>query len=149
MKLSYKRLVIITTVAAISGVAVISSSLIAANSAAAEKYSPLTQKLSDTFNLDPAKVQKVIDEHKHSRPGHRGNMINNKLDKLVSEGTITQSQKDLIISKLKSLRQNFKQEPSKDHSADKQDLKAQLQQWLDSNGININLNEVLKPKKNI
>lgn len=69
---------------------------------------PIIQKLSDTFNLDTADVQKVFDAQKSDRQAEMQKIQAERLDGAVKDGVITEAQKNTLIDKwqeMESLRQ--------------------------------------------
>jgi hypothetical protein len=92
----------------------------------------LAQSIASKFNLNKDDVQKVIDQQHQD-------MTKQHLDKLVTNGKITQEQEDKIIAKLAEMKPKFDAAKSNsDETARKQamdDLRAEMQQWEKDNKI--------------
>jgi polyhydroxyalkanoate synthesis regulator phasin len=143
--ISNKKLLITSAITGLAGVGIITSSVIAATGTSTPSYPPLVQKIADTFHLNPSDVQKVFDQNKQDRQAQHEQKLKDHLDQLVKNGTITQDQEDKIIAKLKDLKQNLKSENRQNRTQNRDDFRAQIQQWLTDNGINVNLDQLLPP----
>jgi uncharacterized membrane protein YhiD involved in acid resistance len=140
---SNKKLLIVSAVAGLAGMGVISSSVMAATSSNSNNYPPLVQKIADTFHLNPSDVQKVFDQNRQDRQDRHEQRLKDRLDQLVKNGTISQDQEDKITAKLKELRQNFKNENRQERMQNRANLRSQLQQWLTDNGISLSPDQLL------
>lgn len=120
----------------------------------------LIDKLVNKFNLNKSDVQQVFDDYKSEMLQNRLEKESTRLDELVSQGTITSVQKDLIINKQKELATAMqdweKQHQNDDHSTqDFRDAKrdfmhsqrGSLEQWAKDNNIDLKyLIPMMKPK---
>ena len=133
-----KRLIVTAGVAGAIGAAGIGTTAIAATSSGSTNYPPIVQKIASTFGLDPAKVDNVFKQQRQDNQQNRQAKLKSTLDQAVKDGKITQSQEDSLIAELKTLHAQFKA----DKTQDRQNLKTQLQQWAQANGIT-NLDQIL------
>ena len=101
-------------------------------------YPPIIQKLADRFNLDAEEIRQVFDEEKEERQQRMWTRLEERLNQAVSEGKISQEQKEAIISKADEMKANCEepkdlalQEKRKNREAHKQEMEA----WAKENGI--------------
>ena len=106
--------------------------------------SGLVQKLAQTFGLDQSKVQSVVDQyHQQNMQTMQQNMDTRrkqKLDQLVSQGTLTNAQEQAILTELMKLQgeyslNNLKTMTPAQRQQTLQKLKAEVQSWSQSEGI--------------
>lgn len=107
-------------------------------------FSAVVDKISATFGLDKAKVQAVVDEvekeHKATMNTEMKKRQEERLNKLVSEGKITEAQKTAIIKKHEEMRNNFNPETFKNMTEEQRKAAmekqhADLEAWAQSQGI--------------
>jgi TRAP-type mannitol/chloroaromatic compound transport system substrate-binding protein len=117
------------------------------NGGTQDPTSSLVQKIADKFNLNKDEVQKVFSEH---RDGMKFNMKANmqarheeRLNQLVSEGKITEEQKNLIMNKMKELHEKkasemetWKDLKPEERRAKMEATRTELESWAKQNGIN-------------
>lgn len=102
----------------------------------------LVQKLAQKFNLDEGEVKAVFDEERTARETERQQKLETKLTQAVTDGTITEEQKQKIIAKISEIeseREAF-MESLKDATDDerKQAMEAkrtELKNWATENNI--------------
>ncbi|MEW6772276.1 MAG: hypothetical protein AB1330_12995 [Bacillota bacterium] len=113
-------------------------SAIAAETQADYNFPPVIQKLVEKFNLDPAKVNEVLQEDRKEREAKREAMIEERLDQEVKEGTITEKQKEAILAKRKEMQEKLEAlrdlAPEERHEA-LQQLREEVTAWAKENGI--------------
>jgi outer membrane scaffolding protein for murein synthesis (MipA/OmpV family) len=137
-----KKLIIIAASAGAVGAAGIGASAIAATSGNTSSYPPIVQKVASTFGLDPAKVNNVFEQQRQDNMHNRQAKLKSTLDQAVKDGKLTQDQEDKLIAEMQSLRNQLKSDNQTDRGQNRQDFKAQLDQWAKDNGIN-NLDQIL------
>lgn len=108
-------------------------------------FSNLVQMIAQKFNLDQSQVQSVVDNYKGQQ---KQKMVQNmqqreqdRLNKLVQEGKITDAQKQAILSELAALKTKYNPDNFKNLSADQrkqqiQAMETELKSWAQSQGIN-------------
>lgn len=113
-------------------------SAIAAETQADYNFPPVIQKLVEKFNLDPAKVNEVLQEDRKEREAKREAMIEERLDQEVKEGMITEKQKEAILAKRKEMQEKLEAlrdlSPEERHEA-LQQLREEVTAWAKENGI--------------
>jgi hypothetical protein len=95
------------------------------------------QKIADTFHLDPAKVQAVVDQNRAQNQATRQTKYEDRLTKAVSAGQLTNSQKDLIVAentKLQSELTAATGTPSARRAAMTQ-VRSEAKTWASQNNI--------------
>lgn len=107
-------------------------------------FQKLVEKIAATFNLDKSKVQTVVEEFHKERQVERQTEMKarqeERLSKLVSEGKITEAQKQAIIKKHEELKAQFNPDGFKNMTAEERKTamdkkKAELDAWAQSQGI--------------
>lgn len=134
-----------------SALAVIGAGLLSTTSTFAQSstdttnpMSSLVQKISEKFNLDQADVQAVFDQEHQERHAQMEGKFDAKLSQYVTDGKITEAQKQLIIQKRAELKANLETNrdsmqnmtPAERHAAMESERQA-LQTWATENGIDI------------
>lgn len=134
------------TLLAIAGIAILGSAVLGSSGAFAqtttESQNPvnsLVQKLATKFNLNQNEVQAVFDEAHLERNAQRKTQVESQLAQWVSEGKITEAQKQLILQKTQELQAEHESNRGnltrEQHSAQKAAKHAELQSWAEQNGI--------------
>lgn len=105
-------------------------------------YSSIITKLVAKFNLNEEEVKAVFDSERQERETEMETKRQEELNKLVTDGKITEEQKQLIIAKQKELGDQMQanRESEKDLSReDRQKLQQtrmeELKAWAQTNGI--------------
>ena len=108
----------------------------------------LIDKLATKFDLNKDEVKQVFDEEHAIREEKRAEKLSQYLQTKVDDGTITESQKSMVESKLEELKN--KREEFKNQNITHEQLheemkkqKAELDQWAKDNNIPVDL---LKPR---
>lgn len=131
---------------ATSGLVLIGGGIFGANLAYAQTAGgqTLVQRIAQRFNLNQTDVQSVFDQNKQEHLLLRGQNIEQKLTKLVSQGKLTEAQKQLVITKRKELETNLKSEQDRwknltpaERKAKRDQVKLDLENWAKQNGIDI------------
>ena len=133
-----KKLIVAASSLGVIGAAGIGATAIAASDNSSGNYPPIVQKIASTFGLDPAKVNDVFKQQRQANLQNHQAKLKAALDQAVKDGKLTQNQADKLIAELKTLRDQFRDNKQQN----RQDFKAQLNQWAEDNGIN-NLDQIL------
>lgn len=96
----------------------------------ADNFSPHTeiaQKIAEQFNLNEADVQAVFDavheERQQEMQESASRRSEEKLNKAVEDGVLTQEQKDALMQKMQ------------EHSGERQQNREEMQTWFEEQGI--------------
>lgn len=102
----------------------------------------LVEKISTKFNLDKADVQAVFDEARQEDMAQFKAAAEAHLTQLVTDGTITEAQKQLIIAKRQELQathesraETMKNLSGEEHRAAMEAERASLEAWAKQNAI--------------
>src|SRR3972149_5597504 len=101
---------------------------------------PIVQKLVEKFGLDAEEVMEVFEAQREENQAERRAKFVERLNELVSEGKITSSQKDLILSKfdeLQSKMEEWKDLEPEERKAQIENYRKELKAWADENGIDL------------
>lgn len=115
--------------------------------------SSLVQKIAQRFNLNPSDVQKVFDEEHEERHQKMQEKMEQRLSQAVTDGKITESQKQAIINKFAEMKNNkpdpehFKNMTEEQRHQEMEQKKAELETWASQNGLSLDtLHELMGPK---
>lgn len=100
--------------------------------------SSLVDKISTTFNLDRAEVQKVFDQDRQERDAKQQAKFESRLNTAIAEGNLTKSQADELKSKVTELKDFRKSLKDMSKAERKQALKSkhdEIKKWLEENNI--------------
>lgn len=104
----------------------------------------LVQKIAQKFNLKESDVQAVFDEDRSVHQAEMQQKVNDKLDRAVKDGKLTDAQKQAIQMKLQELQKNreanedrVKDMSEADRKAAMQKERADLEQWAKDNNIDM------------
>ena len=105
---------------------------------------PIVQKLADTFHLNVNDVQAVFKQSLQDRLAKMETSYETRLTQLVTDGKITSTQKDLILSKHKELDANrstfmasLKTMTADQRKAALQQQQTDLKTWATTNNIDV------------
>jgi hypothetical protein len=106
--------------------------------------SDLVQMIAQKFNLPQDQVQQVFSEHKEKHHVQMQVKMEERLTQLVSDGKLTESQKQAIIAKMVEMKNTFKPETLKDLTSDDrrekmEQHKREMDEWALSQGIDPSL----------
>jgi tetrahydromethanopterin S-methyltransferase subunit B len=99
----------------------------------------LTERIAERFNLNKDDVQKVVDEHRAERETQMKAKMDERLTQAVTDGKITQEQKDKVIAKSAEIKTKMDEiRAMTDDAARKaamDALRTETQTWAKDNGI--------------
>ena len=131
--------------------AIISMSTFGASAAYAQTtdsspFQSLIQKIVEKFGLKQADVEAVFEEHRNQMQQEMQQRMETRLSEAVTNGTITEEQKQLILKKHEEIQaeheknkeswQNMTQEERK---AEHEKRQAEMKAWAGENGIDLDL----------
>ncbi|MBU0978611.1 hypothetical protein KKF92_02150, partial [Patescibacteria group bacterium] len=106
----------------------------------------LVQKLAERFNLNQADVEAVLNQYQSERRDqmhtNRRAQIEERLTQAVSDGQITQAQKDALLAKLAELkadRPDIADLTLPERQARMESHRADMTAWAQANGLDPNL----------
>ena len=109
-----------------------------------EFHEGLVQRLTEKFGLNQTEVEEVMSEY---RGEHRGQMQAERqsqreesLSQAVSDGKITQAQKDSYLAKMAELQANrpaLADLTPEEHQANKESHRAEMETWAEANGLDL------------
>ncbi len=125
---------------AITGVGVSSAS-------ADETENPRTsiiQRIAEKFNLNEDEVKTVFEEHKAERQEEMKQKHEEHLNKLVSEGKLTEDQKNALIAKREEMREKYgkgtdewKNKTPEEKREMMEQHREEMEKWAEENGIDL------------
>lgn len=143
------------TVAAVSvlGAGILTASTAFAQQSDSSMQNPmnsLVEKIATKFNLNQDEVQAVFDEAHKERHGEMKAKFEEQLSTYVSEGKITEEQKQLILQKREEMdaereanKDQFQNLSDDERRSQMEQKRAELKAWADENGIDL---QYLMPK---
>lgn len=105
-----------------------------------DKYPPIVQKLVERFGLNEDEVKAVFDEERTERQQQMQARFEERLNQAVSEGKITEEQKQAILAKKEEMQANFGQfkDLSPEERREKMEAhREEMKTWAEENGINL------------
>jgi len=93
-------------------------------------YPPIVQKIADKFGLDVEDVGEVFEQERAEMWEKRKQIFEERLSQAVSDGKITEEQKQKILEK--------RDEWQAERTAERQQHREEMQKWLQDNGIDAN-----------
>jgi hypothetical protein len=104
--------------------------------------SSLVDKIADKFNLNKQEVEAVFEEERTEREAEMQQKLEERLTQAVTDGKITEAQKDKILAKHKELKSQMEsnREAMKDKTKDEirtlmEQQREELQTWAEENDI--------------
>lgn len=143
--LTKKFLIPALTLVVSSGIVLGATSVLAQDSNTSPMNS-LVQKLAQRFNLNESDVQAVFDEHHSEMHAQMKLRFEDHLSGLVTEGKITEAQKEAIFAKMEELKANretlkeeFSSMSAEERKAKMQEKRAELEAWAQEQGIDLSI----------
>lgn len=106
----------------------------------------IIQKIAQRFGVSESDVQAVFDEMHKERQEHMQVQMADRLTKLVTEGTITEQQKQLLLAKQEELqtsrivnREAMKSMTPEQRKEEMNKQKQELEAWAAEHGIDLSL----------
>jgi hypothetical protein len=101
--------------------------------------SSLVSELAQKFNLKPADVQAVFDEHQQEVRADRQQRYADRLTQAVTDGKLTQAQKDLILAKQLETQEKLTDlrntQDKNERRSKMQQIQSDLKTWAQTNNI--------------
>lgn len=129
-----------TYIVAALALAITSAGLLGVTRIQAQEVDPhtsLIQKIATKFGLKIEDVQGVFSEHKTEMQNQMMARFEAKLTQLVTDGKITEAQKQLIINKHKEMQTAMQNKTPEERKTEMKNKKAELETWAKQNGIDL------------
>jgi hypothetical protein len=104
----------------------------------------LVQKIAQRFGLNEAEVEAVFDEDRSERQAEMQARFADRLIQAVSDGEITEAQKQLILDKHEEMqtereteREQFRNMTAEERRSQMQVHRQELETWAETNGIDM------------
>lgn len=137
------KIIITTAILTIVGASLLSAAPTYAQTPA-NPITSLIERIAQRFGLNKTDVQKVFDDFHQEKQNQMIANFETKLNQLVKDGKITESQKTLILQKQKELAANRQQEMQdmknktpEERRAAMNAKKQELENWAKQNGIDL------------
>jgi hypothetical protein len=132
-----KKKIILPAVLALS---VLVIGILTTNVAAQEAgfYSPIVEKIAERFNLNVSEVQEVFDERRAEMYAR----FADRLDEMVSEGKLTESQKEAILEKHEEMydaMDDLRSLSPAERPERMREMHEEFRSWLEEQGIDTTL----------
>lgn len=86
-------------------------------------FPPIIEKLIERFNLNKDEVKKTIEDYKTERQNQRRKQIEERLNKAVKDGVITEAQKEALLKKMEEWQNQNRNQ------------REEMRKWLEDSGI--------------
>lgn len=121
------------------------------NASQTPSYPPIIQKLAERFNLSVDDIQTVFDEERNERQQKMQDAYEEKLNQAITNGKITEAQKQRILEKRKEMEANRpkqernmegkteeeRQKEMKERKTEMEQERKNLEAWAKENGIDV------------
>lgn len=100
----------------------------------------LIQRITEKFNLNQGEVEEVFNQHGEERHQQRQMEIEERLNKAVSDGKITEEQKNLILKKKEEMqgqRESFKNLSDEERKEQMINHREEMKKWAEENDIDM------------
>lgn len=138
-----KKLLLSVAVVSLAGAGLFGTAHAFAQSSQTEATS-LVQKIATKFGLNQSDVQAVFDEHREEHHAQMQANFEEKLAQLVTDGKITEEQKNKILDKFSEMREQKNANREEMHIMAPDERKAahdkkqaELKAWAEANGIDL------------
>jgi len=105
-------------------------------------YPPIVQKLVERFGLNEDEVKAVFDEERTEHQAQMQARFEERLSQFVSDGKITEEQKQAILAKKEEMqgnREEFKDLSAEERKQKMEERRQEMQSWAEQNGIDVDL----------
>lgn len=104
-------------------------------------YPPLVQRIANRFSINAGDVQEVFDEERDERHAEAFARFADRLDELVSDGKLTEDQKEAMMDKhaeMHDAMEEYRSLSVEERREKMQTLHEEHQNWLEEQGIEEN-----------
>ena len=110
------------------------------NAEGTDNYPSIVKKIAEKFNLNTNEVNKVFKENRQERQAECQSKLEEKLNKAVEEGKITEEQKKAILDKhneMKEKREELKNLSPEERKEAMKGLREEMKKWAEENNIDL------------
>lgn len=135
-----KKIIIPTAV--LAGLAMVTVFGIKNIGAMGNGYSPMAEKIANRFGLNKDEVEAVFEEERTQRQEEMRTRQEERLTKAVSDGKITEEQKQAIVTKRAELQENRQQMTNlsdEERVQRMEEHRQEMETWAEENGIDMSL----------
>jgi len=103
-------------------------------------YPPIVQKIAERFNLNVSDVKQVFDEERDERRADRYARFTERLNDLVSEGKLTEDQKDAVLAKHEEMQNQIEELRNlsfEERKTKMQEVHDDFKSWAEGQGIDL------------
>lgn len=104
---------------------------------------PIWQRIAEKFNLNQDEVQTAFEEGRGQKRGQRQIQREEKLGQAVSDGVISEDQKQALMAKQEEMKANrpekgeFRNLSQEEREAQRETKRAEMQSWAEGQGIDL------------
>jgi hypothetical protein len=105
-------------------------------------HSPLAEKIANRFGLNKDEVEAVFEEDRTQRQDEMKARYEDRLNQAVSDGKITEEQKQAVVAKKAELQENRQEMANLSDEERKQKMdehRQEMETWAEENGIDLGL----------
>jgi hypothetical protein len=133
-----KKVLLLTGVTSIVGLASLGGVVSATGNNNTGGNDGLVDKIATKFNLDKSEVQEVFDAEREAREAERQLKMEERLTQAVTDGKITEAQKESILAKqaeMKNYLESIKDKPAEERKTLMKEKMEEMHQWAKDNGV--------------
>jgi hypothetical protein len=123
--------------------AIITAGVVGIRTASADDFSnPVVERLAERFDLNEDEVQAVFDAVRDEKHAEMQVLFEERLDELVSDGTLTEEQKQAFLDKRDEMRSGkgeYRDLSHEERMAVKEANRVEMQVWAEENGIDLSV----------
>lgn len=103
----------------------------------------IVQRIAQRFGLQESEVQKVFDEVNEERHQQMQARLEERLNQAVTDGKITEVQKQAILKKFSEMKNNkpdfekFKSMTEEERRAEMEKKRTEMEAWVEENGLTL------------
>ncbi|MDA3814776.1 MAG: hypothetical protein PF549_00205 [Patescibacteria group bacterium] len=102
----------------------------------------IVQRIAERFNLNTNEVQEVFNENQENRQAEMQERQEERLAQAVSEGKLSEEQKELLLSKMEENRaergenrETFRGMTYEEKMNEREEHQEEMQGWMEENGV--------------
>lgn len=96
------------------------------------QYPPIIQKIAEKFNLNQDEVKQVFNEEREAHQAEMKQKREEELNKLVSEGKLTEDQKNALIAKQEEMQKNRESQREEMKDLSKEERQEKMKEYREA-----------------